>query len=81
MSGPKPLTFAQRKTNRDYNHGFKDAYEDTGRNEELYVANEAYRRGYDAGEDLRDEDVLNGDYDPPTPDQIKQVYGDPKDLV
>jgi hypothetical protein len=74
------LTDFQKERVRLYNLGFKDAYEDTGCNLELYENNEPYRRGYDAGEDVREVDLSA---DPSeywmTPEEIKAVYGDPKD--
>ena len=76
-----PLNPQQRQRNRDFNQGYDDAWEDTGCDVARYENSTGYRRGYDAGEADRDELSVSGDYDEPTPDQMKAIYGDPKDRL
>lgn len=69
------MSQAMIERNRLFNSGYDDAWQDTGCNLDLYETTVPYKRGYDAGERDREEDVA-GDYDPPTPDEMKGVYGD-----
>lgn len=74
----KPLSLDEARRNRDFNAGYSTGWEDGDIDLEKYETNEAYRRGYDAGERDRDEDAL-GDHDPMSPDESIQIYGDEKD--
>ena len=70
----------EKERNRLFNLGYKTSYEDTDIDLDLYEENTHYRRGYDAGERDREEDIA-GDYDAPTREESEALYGAGKDRV
>lgn len=74
-----PMSDHEKQRTARFNEGYEDATCETGCNLELYENDVNYRRGYDAGEG--DIEELGGDFDTPTADEMKVIYGDPKDRV
>lgn len=75
-----PLDLTRQDTANKFNLGYKTAWEGHKPDSDLYKNNVAYRRGYDAGDCDRNTDT-DGDYDEPSPDEMREIYGDPKDRL
>lgn len=73
------MSESEKVRNRDFNLGYDTAWEGHDIDIDKYENNEAYRRGYDAGEIQRDEDSTAGDFDPLDEDERRAVYGEDRD--
>lgn len=79
MSKVVRITEAERRRNDQFNAGYSDAYEDAECQIEPYETDVNYRRGYDAGERDREEDMSGNNFEELSKSERELIYGPDRD--